>query len=125
MLSLKLITRTIFLFLNLLRLVDGSSPGATGCPCLSLATLKSQFPSRYTNTPGSANVVRMTSVSEGRDFYYNENYGAGICNAWDKNVPPICANRTGTEYPETGTPYTNAPNRCNKSWCFVDNNNCN
>eukprot|EP00948_MAST-09A_sp_MAST-9A-sp1_P001990 g1990.t1 len=84
--------------------------GNSSCPCkgaLPIQTTEADCPLEYHVSVGTKQSAK---------YCYPNDYGS-YCKAWDKDLPPACADENGKALPH-------ATSGCSTSWCFVDPNEC-
>ena len=78
-----------------------------GCPCISVARQQQTLNSYITNGV----------LTDYRGVTYDSNFGTATCQPWELNLPPYCADASGTIL-------SNAPEWCSQSWCYINEDNC-
>ncbi|CAD7952811.1 unnamed protein product [Amoebophrya sp. A25] len=83
------------------------STGDALCPCIT-PNLSSFV------DPGTS---KLKATSGGNQYLYPSDYGQAKCSKWDVGEQPYCAD-------STMAPLLDAPDWCQKQWCYVDSSNC-
>ena len=53
----------------------------------------------------------------GKEYFYPSSYGTKVCQAWDIDKEPSCADAMGTKNPD-------AKPWCSYRWCYVNQSEC-
>ena len=56
-------------------------------------------------------------IDNGKKYLYPSDYGTKMCQAWDLEREPFCADATGTKRPD-------AKPWCKERWCYVNKTEC-
>lgn len=91
-------------------LINGLPEPEEDCSCLITSGISPTF------TPdGEAFITYI--AEDGEEYMWAPNYGVTECAAFDAENEPFCAD-------EDGNPLDDAPEWCDRSWCYVNAETC-